>query len=98
MIRAAHTRLWGFRTRTRIALTSCIRQRWFPCVQSGGSETDSSRIGVIQFDIDEHVSMIFVEPVCAFLMPRSLWVITPVWRIQTITFNVISAVDASHTW
>ena len=28
-----YTRLWGFRTRTRIALTSCYRQRWFLVVQ-----------------------------------------------------------------
>jgi hypothetical protein len=33
MIRAAYTRLWGFRTRTRIALTSDSRQLWFLIVQ-----------------------------------------------------------------
>ena len=33
IIRAAYTRLWGFRARTRIALTSDTRQLWFLVVQ-----------------------------------------------------------------
>jgi hypothetical protein len=33
MTRAAYTRLWGFRTQTRIALTSDTRQLWFLVVQ-----------------------------------------------------------------
>ena len=43
MIRAAYTRLWGFRTRTRIALTSDIRHKWDLGVQIGELLSDASR-------------------------------------------------------
>jgi hypothetical protein len=45
MIRVAYTRLWGFRTRTRIALTSDIRQRECPRRSSGGGFASAGNHG-----------------------------------------------------
>jgi len=54
-----------------------------------------ARTGLIDFDVDKYVSMIFIEPMCAFGMPKSFRMIAPVRRIQIITFKVISVVYAS---
>jgi hypothetical protein len=64
--------------------------------RKSGHGIQGARTGLIDFDVDKYVSMIFIEPMCAFGMPKSFRMIAPVRRIQIITFKIISVVYASH--
>jgi hypothetical protein len=52
-------------------------------------------VGSAQLDVDEHVPMIFVEPMGDFRLPKPFEVIPPAWRVQAIISNVVYVVYAS---
>jgi hypothetical protein len=59
--------------------------------RKSGHGIQGARTGLIDFDVDKYVSMIFIQPMGAFGMPRPVRSIAPIRWIGIVIAKVVSA-------